>query len=301
MITFSTIVFGFICTCLFLILYGHQLNNPFDASGFTIFFRADKEKEKEVKGDFTRGTALYLFYFSTSATGGDRLIRKAIKDAHLRKFKNMIAATLSSSNRIESYIKQQHHRYKENYMMLIQYNKNFEDPLQSNMHVLDDHIDKDKPQDLSVVFFYIICKTSCPLSLILIVKSNFNPLTKLINIVIAGNITSIYIPRIGTFLHSFSLCFHLMEIFIVVTTFVDSKTVWHMKDGATLFYQDCMFFTIKRKSKGGSVSSEPNPEYEEPIQTGENNSMLMLEMKIHVFSARINGVFYFSLIFHLML
>ncbi|KAL5644747.1 hypothetical protein ACJX0J_002930, partial (mitochondrion) [Zea mays] len=36
---------------------------------------------------FIRSFLLYLFYFSTSATGGDRLIRKAIKDAHLRKFK----------------------------------------------------------------------------------------------------------------------------------------------------------------------------------------------------------------------
>ncbi|KAL5643042.1 hypothetical protein ACJX0J_001876 (mitochondrion) [Zea mays] len=35
---------------------------------------------------FIRSFLLYLFYFSTSATGGDRLIRKAIKDAHLRKF-----------------------------------------------------------------------------------------------------------------------------------------------------------------------------------------------------------------------
>ncbi|KAL5642014.1 hypothetical protein ACJX0J_001694, partial (mitochondrion) [Zea mays] len=39
---------------------------------------------------FIRSFLLYLFYFSTSATGGDRLIRKAIKDAHLRKF-NVIA------------------------------------------------------------------------------------------------------------------------------------------------------------------------------------------------------------------
>ncbi|KAL5643789.1 hypothetical protein ACJX0J_000805 (mitochondrion) [Zea mays] len=39
---------------------------------------------------FIRSFLLYLFYFSTSATGGDRLIRKAIKDAHLRKFNRLL-------------------------------------------------------------------------------------------------------------------------------------------------------------------------------------------------------------------
>ncbi|KAL5644853.1 hypothetical protein ACJX0J_004898 (mitochondrion) [Zea mays] len=49
----------------------------------------DKENDRDFRYDLylmTLPLFLYLFYFSTSATGGDRLIRKAIKDAHLRKF-----------------------------------------------------------------------------------------------------------------------------------------------------------------------------------------------------------------------